>query len=196
MRRILSAVAACLLLLGGCASEQDDNDAQQQPAPSPSANPQPPAQGQPAAAPASVDPSQPCGLLPDRAVGQVFSIREITATPQPPQTLDNGASVAQCEYRADVNGNSLGTLSVAVYEGNPISPDQMVSAIMQGKPGAERVEGVGEGAAYYMDETNNAAVLTAARVVDGTPILANYAGSPRASPDTLSDLVRHAIDAL
>ncbi|HKN55957.1 MAG TPA: DUF3558 family protein [Amycolatopsis sp.] len=135
----------------------------------------------------------PCVLLPADAVSKAISVQGVTSAPGPVKDNEaNGGKARSCEYF--VNGKAAGALAVTRYEGKQGKPAEMVAAIKKAKAGAKDVAGFPDGAVYYVDEQKTA-TLAAAKLVNGTPVLINFTGPAKATPEMLTPLVKAALAA-
>jgi hypothetical protein len=156
--------------------------------PAPSTTQKPPASSKAAAA--SLD---PCALLPADAVSKAISVPDLKATPGPVQdNAANGGKARSCEYQHD--GKAAGALAVTRYEGRQAKPADMVASIKKAKAGAQDVPGFPDGAVYYVDEQKTA-TLASAELVSGVPVLVNYTGPAKMTPEQLAPLVKQALAA-
>ncbi len=177
--RIAVALVA-FAALTACSAEDKPAPSASSSAPKPSTN----------AAAASLD---PCALLPAAAVSKALFLDNLTAAPGPVQ--DNAASGGKartCEYKHD--DKAAGALAVTRYDGRQAKPADMVASIKKAKPGAQDVAGFPDGAVYYVDEQKKA-TLAAAELVSGTPVLINYTGPAKMTPEQLAPLVKAALAA-
>ena len=132
-------------------------------------------------------------LLPADAVSKAISVQGVTSAPGPVKDNEaNGGKARSCEYF--VNGKAAGALAVTRYEGKQGKPAEMVAAIKKAKAGAKDVAGFPDGAVYYVDEQKTA-TLAAAKLVNGTPVLINFTGPAKATPEMLTPLVKAALAA-
>jgi len=140
-----------------------------------------------------VEVKEPCSLLSGEAVGKAISVEGVTSKPGPSQTdpVNKGQSKT-CVFSS--GGNDVGALAATRYEGNKVTPAQMIGAIKTNKAGAVEVPGVGEGAVYY-SEPGKTATLAAAKVVGGVPTLINYTGPAKMTQEMMTPLVKQAVDA-
>ncbi|MEU5266695.1 DUF3558 family protein [Amycolatopsis sp. NPDC021455] len=160
----------------------------EKPAPSSSAPPKPAPSSKAAAA--SLD---PCAMLPAEAVSKAISVPGLKAVPGPAQdSTANGGKARSCEYQ--LNGKAAGALAVTRYEGKQGKPAEMVASIKKAKAGAQDVAGFPDGAVYYVDQQKTA-TLASAELVSGTPVLINYTGPAKMTPDQLAPLVKQALAA-
>ncbi|WP_410564349.1 DUF3558 family protein [Amycolatopsis sp. cmx-4-61] len=158
------------------------------PAPSTSAAPKPAPSTNAAAA--SLD---PCQLLPAEAVSKALFLDNLKAVPGPVQdTAANGGKARSCEYQHD--GKAAGALAVTRYEGKQGKPAEIVASIKKAKPGAKDVPGFPAGAVYYVDEQKTA-TLASAELVAGTPVVVNYTGPAKLTPEQLAPLVKQVLAA-
>ena len=182
MRTLVVAFVA-FAALTACSSGDEPSKA-----PSSSAPPKP-APGTKAAA-ASLD---PCKLLPAEAVSKALFLDNLKAVPGPVQdNAANGGKARNCEYQHD--GKAAGALAVTRYEGKQGKPTELVASIKKAKPGAQDVPGFPGGAVYYVDGQKTA-TLAAAELVAGTPVLVNYTGPAKMTPEQLAPLVKQALTA-
>ncbi|QKV77929.1 DUF3558 family protein [Amycolatopsis sp. Hca4] len=182
MRTLVVAFVA-FAALTACSSGDEPSKAPSSsaaPKPAPSTN----------AAAASLD---PCKLLPAEAVSKALFLDNLTAVPGPVQdNAANGGKARSCEYQHD--GKAAGALAVTRYEGKKGKPAEMVASIKKAKPGSKDVPGFPDGAVYYVDEQKTA-TLAAAELVAGTPVLVNYTGPAKLTPEQLAPLVKQALAA-
>ncbi|WP_410595275.1 DUF3558 family protein [Amycolatopsis sp. lyj-23] len=158
------------------------------PAPSSSAAPKPAPSTNAAAA--SLD---PCKLLPAEAVSKALFLDNLKAVPGSVQDkAANGGKARTCEYQHD--GKAAGALAVTRYEGKQGKPTEIVASIKKAKPGAKDVQGFPDGAVYYVDEQKTA-TLASAELVAGTPVVVNYTGPAKLTPEQLAPLVKQALAA-
>ncbi|MEV6878176.1 DUF3558 family protein [Amycolatopsis sp. NPDC051128] len=142
------------------------------------------------AAAASLD---PCALLPADAVAKAISVPDLKAVPGPVQdNTANGGKARSCEYQ--LNGKAAGALAVTRYEGRQAKPAEMVASIKKAKAGSQDVAGFPDGAVYYIDEQKTA-TLASAELVAGTPVLVNYTGPAKMTPEMMAPLVKQALAA-
>ncbi|GAA5123473.1 hypothetical protein [Pseudonocardia adelaidensis] len=134
-----------------------------------------------------------CPLVETSEVDEAFSVSGATAEEAPSQKLANGGQAFVCSYTA--GGEDAAALVASVYEGNEVTPNQMIKAVMDKKAGAERVSGIGEGAVYYADQ-DGTATFSAVKVVGGTPVMVAVSGPATADKDRVGVLVKHAVDKL
>jgi hypothetical protein len=135
----------------------------------------------------------PCKLLPSDAVSKALFLDNLKAVPGPVQdSAANGGKARSCEYQHD--GKAAGVLAVTRYEGKQGKPAEMVAAIKKAKPGSQDVPGFPDGAVYYVDGRKTA-TLAAAELVAGTPVLVNYTGPAKMTPEQLAPLVKQALAA-
>lgn len=182
--RTLAVVLVAFAALTACSSGDKPSST-----PSSSAPPKPSSSANPAAA-ASLD---PCKLLPAAAVSKALFLDNLQAVAGPVQdTTANGGKARSCEYQ--LNGKAAGALAVTRYEGREGKPAEMVASIKKAKPGAKDVAGFPDGAVYYVDEQKTA-TLASAELVSGTPVLVNYTGPAKMTPEQIAPLVKQALDA-
>ncbi|MEV4144734.1 DUF3558 family protein [Amycolatopsis sp. NPDC049691] len=144
----------------------------------------------PSANAASLD---PCKLLPAAAVSKALFLDNLQAVAGPVQdNAANGGKARSCEYQ--LNGKAAGALAVTRYEGRQAKPADMVASIKKAKAGAQDVAGFPDGAVYYVDEQKTA-TLASAELVSGTPVLINYTGPAKMTPEQMAPLVKTALDA-
>lgn len=134
-----------------------------------------------------------CPLVETSQVDEAFSISGVTAAEAPSQKLANGGQAFVCSYTA--GGEDAAALVASVFQGNKVTPDQMINAVLDKNAGAERVSGIGEGAVYYADE-DGTATFSAVKVVGGTPVMVAVSGPATADKDRLGVLVKQAVDKL
>jgi len=135
----------------------------------------------------------PCKLLPAEAVSKALFLDNLKAVPGPVQdNAGNGGKARSCEYQHD--GKAAGALAVTRFEGKQGKPAEMVASIKKAKPGAQDVPGFPDGAVYYVDGQKTA-TLAAAELVAGTPVLINYTGPAKVTPEQIAPLVKQALDA-
>lgn len=183
--RTLAVVLVAFAALTACSSGDEPSKA-----PSSSKAPAPKPSSSTNAAAGSLD---PCRLLPAAAVSKALSVENLQAVPGPSQ--DNAASggkARSCEYQ--LNGKAAGALAVTRFEGRQAKPADMVASIKKAKAGAQDVAGFPDGAVYYVDEQKTA-TLAAAKIVSGTPVLINYTGPAKMTPDMMAPLVKSALSA-
>jgi hypothetical protein len=185
--RTLAVVLVAFAALTACSSGDEPSKT---PSPSkPSSAPKPSSSADPAAA-AALD---PCKLLPAAAVSKALFLDNLQAVAGPVQdTTANGGKARSCEYQ--LNGKAAGALAVTRYEGREGKPGEMVASIKKAKPGAKDVAGFPDGAVYYVDEQKTA-TLASAELVSGTPVLVNYTGPAKMTPEQMAPLVKQALDA-
>ena len=189
----LAVVAAALPLMSACAesgsaaSSGAVAQATTQPAPSASS------QSSPASQRTAAEITAACPLAETSEVDEAFSVSGATGTEVPPQKLANGGQAFVCAYEA--GGEEAGALVASVFEGNKVTPDQMIKAIEDKYAGAERVSGIGDGAVYYADQ-DGTATFSAVKVVGGTPVMLAASGPASADKDRVGVLVKHAVDKL
>ncbi len=178
--RTFAVVLVAFAALTACSSGDEPASSSAAPKPAPSTN----------AAAAALD---PCKLLPAAAVSKALFLDNLKAVPGPVQdSAANGGKARSCEYELD--GKAAGVLAVTRYEGRKVKPAEMVAAIKKAKPGAKDVPGFPDGAVYYVDEQKTA-TLTSGELVSGTPVLINYTGPARMTPEQLAPLVKQALAA-
>ncbi|NBH11229.1 DUF3558 family protein [Amycolatopsis sp. SID8362] len=181
--RTVAVVLVAFAALTACSSGDKPTTATSSsaaPKPAPSTN----------AAAASLD---PCKLLPAAAVSKALFLDNLTAVPGPVQdNAANGGKARSCEYQLD--GKAAGALAVTRYEGKQGKPAEMVASIKKAKPAAKDVAGFPDGAVYYVDEQKTATLATA-ELVAGTPVLVNYTGPAKMTPEQMAPLVKQAVDA-
>jgi hypothetical protein len=182
--RTLAVVFVAFAALTACSSGDEPSKApstsKPAPKPAPSSN----------AAAASLD---PCVLLPAAAVSKALFLDNLKAVPGPVQdAAANGGKARSCEYQVD--GKAAGALAVTRFEGHQGKPAEMLAAIKKAKPGAKDVAGFADGAVYYVDNQKTA-TLASAELVAGTPVLVNYTGPAKMTPEQLAPLVKQALDA-
>ncbi|MBE1500637.1 hypothetical protein H4696_007737 [Amycolatopsis lexingtonensis] len=181
--RTFAVVLVAFAALTACSSGDKPTTA-----PSSSAAPKPAPSSNAAAA--SLD---PCKLLPAAAVSKALFLDNLTAVPGPVQdNAANGGKARSCEYQ--LNGKAAGALAVTRYEGKQGKPAEMVASIKKAKPAAKDVAGFPDGAVYYVDEQKTATLATA-ELVAGTPVLVNYTGPAKMTPEQMAPLVKQAVDA-
>jgi hypothetical protein len=183
--RTLVVAFVSLAALTACSSGDEPSKA-----PSSSAAPKPKPAPSTNAVAGSLD---PCKLLPAEAVSKALFLDNLTAVPGPVQ--DNAASGGKartCEYQHD--GKAAGALAVTRYEGKQGKPAEMLASIKKAKPGAQDVPGFPDGAVYYVDD-QKAATLVSAELVAGTPVLVNYTGPAKMTPEQIAPLVKQALAA-
>ncbi|KDN23631.1 DUF3558 family protein [Amycolatopsis rifamycinica] len=181
--RTLAVAFVAFAALTACSSGDEPSKA-----PSSSAAPKP--APSPNAAAASLD---PCKLLPADAVSKALFLDNLKAVPGPVQdNAANGGKSRSCEYQHD--GKAAGALAVTRYEGKQGKPAEMLAAIKKAKPGAQDVPGFPDGAVYYVDGQKTA-TLASAELVAGTPVLVNYTGPAKMTPEQLTPLVKQALAA-
>jgi hypothetical protein len=136
---------------------------------------------------------EPCSLLSGDAVGKAISVEGVTGKAGPSQTdpVNKGQSKT-CVYTG--GGKEVGALAATRYEGNKVTPAEMIASIKTKKPGAVDVAGVGEGAVYYT-EPGTTATLAAAKIVNGVPTLVSYVGPEKMTQEMIAPLVKQAVDA-
>jgi hypothetical protein len=184
--RTFVAVLVAFAALTACSSGDKPSE---KPAEKPASSAPKPAPGTNAAA-ASLD---PCKLLPAEAVSKALSLDNLKAVPGPVQdNAANGGKARSCEYQLD--GKAAGALAVTRYEGRQGKPAEMVASIKKAKAGAKDVPGFPDGAVYYVDEQKTA-TLAAAELVAGTPVLINYTGPAKMTPEQMAPLVKQALTA-
>lgn len=181
--RTFAVVLVAFAALTACSSGD-------KPAATPSSAAPKPAPGTTAAA-AGLD---PCKLLPAEAVSKALFLDNLKAVPGPGQGSGaaNGGKVRRCEYQHD--GKAAGGLAVTSYAGRHDKPAEMLASIKKAKPGAQDVPGFPDGAVYYVDEQKTA-TLASAELVAGTPVLINYTGPAKLTPEQLAPLVKQALAA-
>jgi hypothetical protein len=135
-----------------------------------------------------------CPLVETSEVDEAFSVSGATGTEAPPQKLANGGQAYVCAYTA--GGDEAAALVASVFEGNKVTPDQMIKAMMDKNAGSERVSGIGEGAVYYADQKNGTSTFSAVKVVSGTPVMVAVSGPATADKNRVGVLVKHAVDKL
>lgn len=180
--RTLAVVLVAFAALTACSSGDEPSKApsssKPSEAPKPSANA------------ASLD---PCKLLPAAAVSKALFLDNLQAVAGPVQdNAANGGKARSCEYQ--LNGKAAGALAVTRYEGRQAKPADMVASIKKAKAGARDVAGFPDGAVYYVDEQKTA-TLASAELVSGTPVLINYTGPAKMTPEQMAPLVKTALDA-
>ncbi|GAA3079663.1 hypothetical protein GCM10010464_49700 [Pseudonocardia yunnanensis] len=126
-------------------------------------------------------------------VDEAFSVSGATGTEVPPQKLANGGQAYVCAYT--VGGEEAAALVISVFEGNKVTPDQMIKAVLDKNAGAERVSGIGDGAVYYAGQ-DGASTFSAVKIVSGTPVMLAVSGPATADKDRVGVLVKHAVDKL
>src|SRR3569833_2963226 len=135
----------------------------------------------------------PCKLLPAAAVSKALFLDNLQAVAGPVQGPPaNGGKARSCEYQ--LSGKAAGALAVTRYEGREGKPGEMAASIKKAKPGAKDVAGFPDGAVYYVDEQKTA-TLASAELVSGTPVLVNYTGPAKMTPEQMAPLVKQALDA-
>ncbi|WP_244210551.1 DUF3558 domain-containing protein, partial [Amycolatopsis kentuckyensis] len=135
----------------------------------------------------------PCKLLPAEAVSKALFLDNLKAVPGPVRdNAANGGKVRSCEYQN--GGKAAGALAVTRYEGKQGKPAELIASIKKAKPGAQDVAGFPDGAVYYVDDQKTA-TLVAGELVAGTPVLVNYAGPAKMTPEQLAPLVKQALAA-
>ena len=82
-----------------------------------------------------------------------------------------------------------------MFEGNKVTPDQMIKAVLDKNAGAERVSGIGDGAVYYADQEGTS-TFSAVKIVSGSPVMLAVSGPATADKDRVGVLVKHAVDKL
>ena len=183
--RTLAVAFVAFAALTACSSGDEPSKAPSSPAPTqpkpaPSSN----------AAAASLD---PCKLLPAEAVSKALFLDNLKAVPGPVRdNAANGGKARSCEYQN--GGKAAGALAVTRYEGKTGKPAEMLAAIKKAKPGAQDVPGFPDGAVYYVDG-QQAATLVSGELVGGTPVLVNYTGPAKMTPEQLAPLVKQALAA-
>jgi hypothetical protein len=189
----LVVVATVLPLMSAC-SESDSapssgavTQATTQPAPSAGGQSNPSGERTPAGITAA------CPLVEISEVEEAFSVSGATGAEVPPQKLANGGQAYVCAYRA--GGEEAAAFVASVFEGNKVTPDQMIKAVLDKNTGAERVSGIGEGAVYYADQKGTS-TFSAVKVVGGTPVMLTMSGPATADKDRVGVLVKHAVDKL
>ncbi|MDT7800844.1 MAG: hypothetical protein QOI78_4277 [Actinomycetota bacterium] len=184
--RKLAVVLVAFATLTACSSGS-------QPAPAPSSSspaPKPTPTPSPNATAASLD---PCKILPADAVSKALFLDNLTAVAGPSQdNAANGGKSRSCEYK--LGDKAAGALAVTRFEGREGKPAEMVASIKKGKAGAQDVAGFADGAVYYVDEQKTA-TLASAKVVSGTPVLINYTGPAKMTPEQIAPLVKTALAA-
>ncbi|SEF36743.1 Protein of unknown function [Amycolatopsis pretoriensis] len=183
MRTLAVVLVACAALTA-CSSGDEPSKApsssKPSEAPKPSSN----------AAAASLD---PCKLLPAAAVSKALFLDNLQAVAGPVQdNAANGGKARSCEYQ--LNGKAAGALAVTRYEGRQAKPADMVASIKKAKAGAQDVAGFPDGAVYYVDEQKTA-TLASAELVSGTPVLVNYTGPAKMTPEQMAPLLKTALEA-
>ncbi|WP_147256296.1 hypothetical protein [Pseudonocardia hierapolitana] len=188
----LTVVAAALPLMSACSGSSSAGSASAV-APA-TAQPTPSAGGQssPAGLRTAAEITGACPFVETSEVDEAFSISGATGTEAAPQKLANGGQAFVCSYA--VGGEDAAALVASVYEGNKVTPDQMIKAILDKKAGAERVGGIGEGAVYYTED--EVATFSAVKVVGGTPVMVAVSGPATADKDRVGVLVKQAVDKL
>lgn len=182
--RTLAVVLVAFAALTACSSGDEPSKAPS--SSKPSAAPKPSSN----AAAASLD---PCKLLPAAAVSKALFLDNLQAVAGPVQdNAANGGKARSCEYQ--LNGKAAGALAVTRYEGRQAKPADMVASIKKAKAGAQDVAGFPDGAVYYVDEQKTA-TLASAELVSGTPVLVNYTGPAKMTPEQMAPLVKTALDA-
>jgi hypothetical protein len=135
----------------------------------------------------------PCRLLPADAVSKALFLDNLTAVAGPSQdNAANGGKSRSCEYK--LGDKAAGALAVTRFENREGKPAEMVASIKKGKAGAQDVAGFADGAVYYVDEQKTA-TLASAKVVSGTPVLINYTGPAKMTPEQMAPLVKAALAA-
>ncbi|MFI5584200.1 DUF3558 family protein [Amycolatopsis sp. NPDC051758] len=181
--RTLAVVLVAFAALTACSSGDEPSKA-----PSSSASPKPAPSSKASAA--SLD---PCALLPADAVSKALFLDNLKAVPGPVQdNAANGGKARSCEYQLD--GKAAGALAVTRFEGRQAKPADMVASIKKAKAGAQDVAGFPEGAVYYVDEQKTA-TLASAELVSGVPVLINYTGPAKMTPEVMAPLVKKALEA-
>jgi hypothetical protein len=182
--RTFAVVLVAFAALTACSS---DNEPAKTPSSSkPSSAPKPSSN----AAAASLD---PCKLLPAAAVSKALFLDNLTAVAGPSQdNAANGGKSRSCEYK--LGDKAAGALAVTRFEGREGKPAEMVASIKKGKPGAQDVAGFADGAVYYIEEQKTA-TLASAELVSGTPVLVNYTGPAKMTPEQMAPLVKAALAA-
>lgn len=176
---VAAAVAACVLVLAGCSAGR------QPAAPPPAATPTPQPTtvlAEPAPATRITDVAQlspVCPLLDGAQVGARFGRPPASGIEGQATRLENGAEATQCTYVAD--NNPVAVLTVSIGRGSTMTPDVMIEAIRRQTGAGEPVTGVGGAALYYTQ--GEAAILTSANTVGGTPVLVSISG-PATIPRT------------
>ncbi|WP_433291615.1 DUF3558 domain-containing protein [Pseudonocardia sp. CA-142604] len=134
-----------------------------------------------------------CPLVETSEVDEAFSVSGATGKEVPPQKLANGGQAYVCAYTA--GGKEAAALIASVFEGNKVTPEQMIKAVQDKYAGAERVSGIGDGAVYYADEKGTS-TFSAVKIVSGTPVMLAVSGPATADKDRVGVLVKHAVDKL
>jgi hypothetical protein len=184
MRTVVVAFVA-FAALTACSSGDEPSKA-----PSSSAAPKPKPAPSTNAAAGALD---PCKLLPAEAVSKALFLDNLQAVPGPVQdNAANGGKARTCEYQHD--GKAAGALAVTRYEGKQGKPAEMLASIKKAKPGAQDVPGFPDGAVYYVDGQKTA-TLASAELVAGTPVLVNYTGPAKMTPEQIAPLVKQALAA-
>ncbi|MGW3963038.1 DUF3558 family protein [Amycolatopsis sp. NPDC005003] len=187
MRTLVVAFVA-FAALTACSSGDEPSKA-----PSSSAAPKPAPKTAPSTNAAAAAALDPCKLLPAEAVSKALFLDNLKAVPGPVQdNAANGGKARNCEYQHD--GKAAGKLAVTRYEGKQGKPAEMLAAIKKAKPGAQDVPGFPDGAVYYVDG-QQAATLVSGELVAGTPVLVNYTGPAKLTPEQLAPLVKQALAA-
>jgi hypothetical protein len=177
---VLVAFAALTACSSGDKPASAPSSSSPAPKPAPSSN----------AAAASLD---PCRLLPADAVSKALFLDNLTAVAGPSQdNAANGGKSRSCEYK--LGDKAAGALAVTRFEGREGKPAEMVASIKKGKPGAQDVAGFADGAVYYIEEQKTA-TLASAELVSGTPVLVNYTGPAKMTPEQMAPLVKAALAA-
>ena len=184
--RTLAVAFVAFATLTACSSGDEPSKT---PSPSPKSAPKP----APSSANAAAAALDPCKLLPAEAVSKALFLDNLKAVPGPAQDgTANGGKARSCEYQHD--GKAAGALAVTRYEGKQGKPAEMVASIKKAKPGAKDVPGFPDGAVYYVDGEKTA-TLASAELVAGTPVLINYTGPAKMTPEQLAPLVKQALAA-
>jgi len=172
--KVAAALAACVLGLAACSPGQQPAA----PPPPPAATPTP----QPTTALAAPVPaaritdvaqlSPVCPLLDGTQVGARFGRPPASGIEGQAARLENGAEATQCTY---VAGDSpVAVLTVSIGRGSTMTPDVMIEAIQRQTGAGEPITGVGGAALYYTQ--GEAAILTSANPIGGTPVLVSISG--------------------
>jgi hypothetical protein len=184
--RTLAVVFVAFAALTACSSGDEPSKAPSTSAPKSAPKPAPSTN----AAAAALD---PCALLPAEAVSKALFLDNLKAVPGPVQdSTANGGKARSCEYQVD--GKAAGALAVTRFEGRQGKPAEMLAAIKKAKPGAKDVQGFADGAVYYIDNQKTA-TLASAELVSGTPVLINYTGPAKMTPEQIAPLVKQALAA-
>src|SRR4051812_7548316 len=151
-------------------------------------------QSSPSSQRTAADITAACPLVETSEVDEAFSVSGATGTEVPPQKLANGGQAYVCAYTA--GGDEAAALVASVFEGNKVTPDQMIKAMMDKNAGSERESAIGEGAVYYADQKNGTSTFSVVKVVSGTPVMVAVSGPATADKNRVGVLVKHAVDKL